>query len=91
MDDRKRVAAIIRDYLARERLSREQFAFKSKLGKSTVDKLLIGLFSDKTLSIVEGYTGLSLRTSAPPEQPRRLALFSELLVHPRLRSFRSRI
>jgi adenylate cyclase len=69
MDDRKRVAAIIRDYLARERISREQFAFKSKLGKSTVDKLLIGLFSDKTLSIVEGYTGLPLRTSPAPEQP----------------------
>src|SRR6202035_3023586 len=61
--------AIIRDYLARERVSREQFAFKTKLGKSTVDKLLIGLFSDKTLSIVEGHTGLSLRTSPTPEQP----------------------
>jgi adenylate cyclase len=67
MDDRKRVAAMIRDHLARERISREQFAFKTKLGKSTVDKLLIGLFSDKTLSIVEGQTGLSLRTSPPPE------------------------
>ena len=69
MDDRRRVAAIIRDYLARERISREQFAFKTKLGKSTVDKLLIGLFSDKTLSIVEANTGLPLRTSPPPEQP----------------------
>jgi adenylate cyclase len=69
MDDGKRIAAIIRDYLARERISREQFAFKTKLGKSTVDKLLIGLFSDRTLSIIEGHTGLSLRTSHPPEQP----------------------
>src|SRR5246127_485101 len=69
MDDRKRIAAVIRDHLARERISREQFAFKSKLGKSTVDKLLIGLFSDKTLSIVEGHTGLSLHTSPAPEQP----------------------
>jgi adenylate cyclase len=60
-DERKRVAAAIRDYLARERISREQFAFKTKLGKSTVDKLLIGLFSEKTLSVVEGHTGLSLR------------------------------
>src|SRR5215469_3891960 len=68
MDDRKRVAAIIRDYLARERISREQFAFKTKLGKSTIDKLLIGLFSDKTLSIVEGHTALTLRTSSPQEQ-----------------------
>src|SRR3546814_14713332 len=58
MDARKRVAAAIKDYLARERISREQFAFKTKLGKSTIDKLLIGLFSDRTLSVVEGHTKL---------------------------------
>lgn len=62
MDKRKQTAAAIRDYLARERISREQFAFKTKLGKSTVDKLLIGLFSDKTLSIVESHTKLALRS-----------------------------
>jgi TolB-like protein/Tfp pilus assembly protein PilF len=61
-DDRKRIAAAIRDHLARERISREQFAFKTKLGKSTVDKLLTGLFSDRTLSIVEGHTKLPLRS-----------------------------
>jgi TolB-like protein/tetratricopeptide (TPR) repeat protein len=61
MDDRKHIAAAIRDYLARERISREQFAFRTKLGKSTVDKLLTGLFSDKTLAIVESHTKLSLR------------------------------
>src|SRR5215211_5626712 len=48
LDQRKRIAATVRDYIARERLSREQFAFKTKLGKSTVDKLLTGRFSDKT-------------------------------------------
>ena len=62
-DDRQRIAAAIRDYLARERISREQFAFKTKLGKSTVDKLLIGRFSDRTLSIVESHTQLTLRPS----------------------------
>jgi TolB-like protein len=61
MDDKRQVAAAIRDYLARERISREQFAFKTKLGKSTVDKLLTGLFSERTLAIVEGHTGLKLR------------------------------
>jgi len=61
MDARKRVAAAIKDYLARERISREQFAFKTRLGKSTIDKLLIGLFSDRTLSVVEGHTKLPLR------------------------------
>jgi len=69
MEDRKRIAAIIRDYLARERISREQFAFKTKLGKSTVDKLLIGLFSGRTAWIPDGHTVQSLRTSPPPEQP----------------------
>lgn len=63
-DDRKRIAAVLKDYLARERMSREQFAFKTKLGKSTVDKLLTGLFSDRTLSIVESHTGLALRAPA---------------------------
>src|SRR5689334_25248341 len=62
MEGKRRVASAVKDYLARERISREQFAFKTKLGKSTVDKLLIGLFSDRTLSIVESHTKLSLRS-----------------------------
>jgi TolB-like protein/tetratricopeptide (TPR) repeat protein len=85
MEGRRRVAAAIKDHIARERISREQFAFKTKLGKSTVDKLLTGLFSDRTLSIVEKHTGLTLRpllaeaeaaaearpraTAAPAERP----------------------
>lgn len=68
LEARKRVAAALKDYLARERLSREQFAFRTKLGKSTVDKLLTGLFSDKTLAVVEGDTGLSLRALLGPPQ-----------------------
>jgi hypothetical protein len=66
---KRRVAAAIRDYLARERVSREQFAFKTKLGKSTIDKLLTGLFSERTLAIVEGYTKLPLREllEGPPD------------------------
>jgi TolB-like protein/Tfp pilus assembly protein PilF len=61
MDDKKQIAAAIRDFLARERMSREQFAHKTRLGKSTVDKLLIGLFSEKTLAVVEAHTKLPLR------------------------------
>jgi TolB-like protein len=71
MDDRKRIAAVIKDYLARQRMSREQLAFKTKLGKSTIDKLLIGLFSDRTLAIVEEHTKLELRsrlTETGPQQ-----------------------
>src|SRR3546814_2384524 len=63
MDARKRIAAAVKDHLARERISREQFAFKTRLGKSTIDKLLIGLFSDRTLSIVEAYTRSEEHTS----------------------------
>jgi len=78
MDENRRIAGVIRDYIAREHMSREQFAFRTKLGKSTVDKLLVGLFSDRTLAIVEGTTGLALRRGdagpapvapAPFEQP----------------------
>jgi adenylate cyclase len=65
VDDRKRIAAAIRDYLARERISREEFAFKTRLGKSTVDKLLTGLFSDRTLAIVESHTKLALCAGEP--------------------------
>src|SRR5690349_8820697 len=71
MDEKKRIAAEIRDYLARQRISREQFAHQTKLGKSTVDKLLTGLYSDRTLAIVEGQTGLTLRerpAAAPPAE-----------------------
>jgi adenylate cyclase len=60
-DGHKRVAALVRDYIARKHMSRDEFAFRTKLGKSTVDKLMIGLFSDRTLSIVEDHTQLSLR------------------------------
>ena len=84
MDDRKRIAAIIRDYIARERMSREQFAFKTKLGKLTVDKLLIGIFSDRTLSIVESQTGLQLRgrsrlSRRPPPLPRLRSVAPKVL------------
>src|ERR1043165_1892126 len=61
MDDRKRITTEIRDYLARQRISREQFAHQTRLGKSTVDKLLTGLFSERPLAIVGGHTGLKLR------------------------------
>jgi TolB-like protein/Tfp pilus assembly protein PilF len=73
--DPKQIAAAIKDHLARERISREQFAFKTKLGKSTVDKLLIGLFSDKTLAIVEAHTGLRLREPPPVQrgEPAKIA------------------
>ena len=67
--EKKRIAAMVRDYIAGQRMSREQFACKTRLGKSTVDKLLTGLFSDKTLSVVESHTRLSLRAMIGPHAP----------------------
>lgn len=60
-EGRKRVAAAVRDYIARKHISRDEFAFRTKLGKSTVDKLMIGLFSERTLAIVEDHIQLPLR------------------------------
>ena len=74
MEAKKRVSTAIRDYLARERISREQFAFRTKLGKSTVDKLLIGLFSEKSLAIAEGHTKLPLRAMLGASTPGRQVL-----------------
>ena len=65
MDDTRRIAGLIRDHLARSHLSREEFAHRTRLGKSTVDKLLVGIYSERTLAIVEAHTGLSLRASVP--------------------------
>ena len=93
MDDRKRIAAIIRDYIARERMSREQFAFKTKLGKSTVDKLLIGLFSDRTLLSSKAKPGCSSEDRGPlSRRPTSLPLLdSARPMPPQLRFSRSQI
>jgi len=65
MDETRHIVGQIRDWLARSHISREEFAHRTRLGKSTVDKLLVGIFSDRTLAIVEAHTGLSLRAKAP--------------------------
>lgn len=46
-----------RDFLATHRVSRETFAVQTRLGKSTLDKFLIGQFSDKTAAIVANAIG----------------------------------
>jgi hypothetical protein len=69
MEDRKQIARIVRYDIAHARLSRRGGVFRTRLGKSTVDKLRIGHFSDCKLSIVESQTGLDLRRpcwQAPP-------------------------
>ncbi|HYF09402.1 MAG TPA: hypothetical protein VD970_17415 [Acetobacteraceae bacterium] len=61
MEETRRIAGLIRDWLARERISRDEFAHRTRLGRSTVDKLLVGQFSARTLAVVEAETGLALR------------------------------
>jgi hypothetical protein len=58
--ERKRIVQAIRAYIARERISREEFAQRAKLGKSTVDKLVVGIFSEKTILQIESQMKLSL-------------------------------
>src|SRR5499426_1662531 len=58
--DRKRIVQAIRGYIARERISRGEFAERTKLGKSTVDKLVVGLFSEKTILQIESRLKISL-------------------------------
>jgi hypothetical protein len=59
--DRKTVAQAVRSYIAKERISREEFAQRTKLGKSTVDKLVIGIFSEKTILQIESQLNVNLR------------------------------
>lgn len=56
-EERRRIGREIKKYLAVNRISREEFGFQTKLGKSTIDKLITGLYSDATLQIVLERTG----------------------------------
>src|SRR6185436_13736877 len=60
-----RIVQAIRTYIARERISREEFARRTRLGKSTVDKLVVGIFSEKTILQIEAQTKISLLGSSP--------------------------
>lgn len=65
--ERDTIIQAVRSYIAKERISREEFASRAKLGKSTVDKLVVGIFSDKTILQIESQLGLVLRGSVQPE------------------------
>ncbi len=56
-EEHRRTGREIKRYLAVNRISREEFCFQTKLGKSTVDKLITGIYSDATLAIVLERTG----------------------------------
>jgi hypothetical protein len=58
--DRARIVQAIRSYIAKQRMSRDEFAQRAKLGKSTVDKLVVGIFSEKTILQIEAQLEISL-------------------------------
>lgn len=71
--ERRRITEAIRTYMARERISRDEFAQRARLGKSTIDKLATGLFSERTILQIEARLNIRLRetgastATAPPE------------------------
>jgi hypothetical protein len=58
--ERQKIVQAVRAYIAKERISREEFAERAKLGKSTVDKLVVGLFSEKTILQTQSRLNLDL-------------------------------
>jgi hypothetical protein len=62
-DEKRRIGKEIKLFLAVNGIDREQFAQAAGLGKSTVDKLVTGVFSDKTLAKVMEKTNFKLRTA----------------------------
>jgi hypothetical protein len=69
--EKQRIVDAVRTYMARERISRDEFAQRTKLGKSTIDKLVTGLFSERTILQIEARLNIRLRggegASAPAE------------------------
>jgi hypothetical protein len=62
-DEKRRIGNEIKVFLAVNGIDRGQFAQAAGLGKSTVDKLVTGVFSDKTLAKVMEKTNFKLRTA----------------------------
>ena len=67
--DRQSIVDAVRTYMARERISRDEFAQRAKLGKSTIDKLVTGLFSERTILQIEARLNISLRGTSPGSVP----------------------
>ena len=60
--EKKRIGNEIKQFLDVNGVDRETFGKQSGLSKSTIDKLVIGLFSEKTLNKVLNRSGFKLRT-----------------------------
>jgi hypothetical protein len=65
--EKQNIVDTIRTYMARERISRDEFARRAKLGKSTIDKLVTGLFSERTILHIEARLNIRLRATEDRE------------------------
>jgi hypothetical protein len=66
--EKRRIGRDIKKYLAVNRISREEFSFQTKLGKSTIDKLITGIYSEATLQIVLDRTSFVRNNSFAAKQ-----------------------
>jgi hypothetical protein len=64
LDPKRTVALAIREYMTRKGYDRYRFADKVNLSKSTIDKMLVGIYSDHALARVENRTGVRFRPEA---------------------------
>lgn len=62
-DEKRRIGREIKTFLAVNGIARETFAERVGLGKSTVDKLITGIFSEESLAKVLEKSNFRLRTS----------------------------
>jgi hypothetical protein len=66
--EKRAIGRDIKKYLAVNRISREEFSFQTKLGKSTIDKLITGIYSEATLQIVLDRTSFVRNNSFAAKQ-----------------------
>ena len=58
LDPKKTVATALREYMKQKGYDRYRLADKVNLSKSTIDKMLVGIYSDRALARVESKTGV---------------------------------
>src|ERR1700733_8073573 len=63
-EDKRTISSAIREYIHREGMSREQFSFRTKIPIGQVNKLLVGIFGEKTLAKAEAGTGRTFRSKS---------------------------
>ncbi len=63
--ERKAVGEAVKEHVSREGLSREAYCIRYRIPKGTLDKMVTGIFSPKTLAKLERQTGRTFRATSP--------------------------